>query len=81
MRHGSEQHPRLVDEVRAQVEQYPSPVIGRELLSPCAGSAAWPPPLETRTSDISELVESKSIDALPLGNRRRILPQFFGPER
>ena len=34
--------------------------------------AGEPPPLETRTSDISELVESKSIDALPLGNRRTL---------
>ena len=31
-----------------------------------------PPLLETRTSDISQLVESKSIDALPLGNRRTL---------
>ncbi len=31
-----------------------------------------PAPLETRTSDISQLVESKSIDALPLGNRRTL---------
>ena len=30
------------------------------------------PPLETRTSDISQLVESKSISALPLGNRRTL---------
>ena len=31
-----------------------------------------PPPLETRTSDVSQLVESKSIAALPLGNRRTL---------
>ncbi|MGH9667137.1 MAG: carboxypeptidase regulatory-like domain-containing protein, partial [Bryobacteraceae bacterium] len=31
-----------------------------------------PPPLETRTSDVSQLVESKSIEALPLGNRRTL---------
>jgi outer membrane receptor protein involved in Fe transport len=29
-------------------------------------------PLETRTSDITELIESKSIAALPLGNRRTL---------
>ena len=34
--------------------------------------AGEPPPLETRTSDISQLIESKSIDALPLGNRRTL---------
>jgi len=31
-----------------------------------------PPPLETRTSDVTTLIESKSIDALPLGNRRTL---------
>jgi hypothetical protein len=34
--------------------------------------AGEPPPLETRTSDISQLIEAKSIDALPLGNRRTL---------
>jgi hypothetical protein len=34
--------------------------------------AGEPPPLETRTSDISQLIESKSIDDLPLGNRRTL---------
>ncbi len=31
-----------------------------------------PPPLETRTSDLTTLIESKSIDSLPLGNRRTL---------
>ncbi|MEO7142536.1 MAG: carboxypeptidase regulatory-like domain-containing protein [Bryobacteraceae bacterium] len=31
-----------------------------------------PPPLETRSSDVSQLVESRSISALPLGNRRTL---------
>jgi outer membrane receptor protein involved in Fe transport len=29
-------------------------------------------PIETRTSDVNTLIESKSIDALPLGNRRTL---------
>ena len=33
---------------------------------------AEPPPLETRTSDVTTLIESKSIGALPLGNRRTL---------
>src|SRR5579872_57316 len=31
-----------------------------------------PPAMETRTSDISQLVESKSVESLPLGNRRTL---------
>jgi hypothetical protein len=30
------------------------------------------PPIETRTSDINTLIESKSIESLPLGNRRTL---------
>ena len=30
------------------------------------------PLLETRTSDVSQLIESKSIESLPLGNRRTL---------
>ena len=45
---GPEQQARLVHEMHAQVEEHPSPVVGRHLFSPRAGSGLGTPALETR---------------------------------